>query len=106
MHVGVVGCVPVEGAVVLLIGVENSSWDYLEVIECFRKGRCSVEIPVCAAITNHHTSKVNVVQFWLESSLHVVLVDLPSEVGDVDTGVTFSRDEEFVLQVFWELGVP
>jgi hypothetical protein len=38
--------------------------------------------------------------------LHVVLVDLPSEVGDVDTGVTFSRDEEFVLQVFWELGVP
>ena len=36
----------------------------------------------------------------------VVLVDLPGEVGNIDTGVGFTRDEELVGQVLGELGVP
>ena len=90
VYIGVVSCVTIESAVVLLIGVENSSWDNLEVVKCLWKGRCSVDVPVCAAISNHHTSKIDIVKFWLEGSLHIVLVDLPGEVWDVDSGVTFS----------------
>lgn len=78
VNIWVVGCVTVECAIIGLICVKNSSWNNLEIVQCFRKRWCSVNIPVCATISDHHTGKVNFVKLWLESSLHVVLVNLPS----------------------------
>ena len=106
VHIWVVGSVTVESAVILLVSVENASGNYLKVVECLRKRRCSVYIPISAAISNHHTGKIDVVEFRLKSSLHVVLVYLPSEVWNVNTGITFSRDEELVRRELWEFGVP
>ena len=77
VHIWIVGGVTVEGAVILLVSVENALGKNLEVVECLGKRRCSVNIPISATISNHHTGKVDVVELGLESSLHVVLVDLP-----------------------------
>jgi hypothetical protein len=61
VDIWVIGSVSVESAIVSLIGIKNSSWNNLEVIKCLWKRRCSVNIPVCATIANHHTSKVDFV---------------------------------------------
>ena len=61
--------VAVEQTVVLLVGVENSSGNDLEVKECFWESGTSVNIPVGAAIADHHTTEVDVVEVGVESSL-------------------------------------
>lgn len=98
--------VAVEQTVVLLVGVENSSGNDLEVKECFWESGTSVNIPVGAAIADHHTTEIDVVEVGVESSLLVVLVDLPGEEWHVDAGVALTGNEKLVLLVFWEFGVP
>lgn len=61
VNIWIISCISVESAVVSLIGVKNSSWNNLEVVKCLWERRCSVNIPVCATIANHHTSQVDFV---------------------------------------------
>jgi hypothetical protein len=47
-----------------------------------------------------------VVKCWVKFSLEVVLVDLPGQVGYVDSSVTLTRDKELVRHELWEFDVP
>jgi hypothetical protein len=96
VHIRVVGSVTVELAVVLLVCVQNSLGYNLEIVKGLWKRRGGINIPIRATISDHHTSEIYIIQFWLKLGLHVVLVNLPSQIWNIDAGVTFSRHEEFI----------
>ena len=65
-----------------------------------------IDIPVGGSIAYHHTSEVNFKSVILESSLLVILVNLPGKVWNVDSTIAFTRDKQLVGKVFWEFSKP
>jgi len=70
-----VGGVTVELAVVLLKGVKQALWDNVELVEGSWQGWASINIPIGASITNHHTLEVDLLRLGLDVT--VVGEDLP-----------------------------
>ncbi len=61
-----VGWVTVELASVVVHGVQQSLGDNVKAIEGFGEDGVSVDIPVGAAISDHHSTKVNGVKCRVE----------------------------------------
>lgn len=93
-------------AVVSLVGLKQTSGDSVEVKHSSRERGHAVNVPVSQPIAYHGSSQWDVVEGRVEFSLQVVLVDLPSEVRDVDSSITFSTNKELVSLEFRELFVP
>jgi len=64
-------------------------------------------MPVGGTVSNHHTLEVIFGSDWWDDIgvedlvLLVMLVNLPGQVWNVDTGITFSREEQIVWKSFW-----
>ena len=71
-------------------------WDNIKVGSSGGEGWMDIVKPVSCAISDHETFERDLQLLWPELSLEIVFVDLPREVGNIDSGVTFSRNEEFV----------
>jgi len=69
------------------------------------KGRVDIVGPVGGTVSDHGALDIDVVELVVEFRLQVVLVDLPGEVGHVDSGVGLTRDEKLRLFELGELGV-
>jgi len=94
-----------EGAFVVVELIKETLRNHVEVVEGVRQGLLGL-VPASASVSNHHSVQVDVVQSRVECGLQVVLVDLPGQVGDVDSGVTFTTDKELVSFEFREFSVP
>jgi len=51
--------ITVKFAIVVVHSIKKAFGDNVEVEKCFWKGRVCVDVPVSAAITNHHTLYVD-----------------------------------------------
>lgn len=71
-------------------------WNDIEVGSSGSEGWMDIVKPVSCAISDHKTFERDLQLLWPELSLEIVFVDLPGEIGNVDTGVTLSRNEELV----------
>ena len=80
--------------------------DDLEVGKGGRVRRPHIVGPVCRAVADHSAFKVNLFHSGVPISLEVVLVDLPCEVGHVDSSIGFAGNEEVVVAVLRVLGEP
>jgi len=80
--------------------------DDLEVGKGSRVRRPHIVGPVCRAVADHCAFKVNLFHSGVPFSLEVVLVDLPCEVGHVDSSIGFAGNEEIILAVLRVLGEP
>lgn len=92
--------------VVGLKSFKKTSGDSVEVEDSPGEGRHAINRPVSQPIAYHGSCQVNVVKRGVEFSLEIVLVDLPSKVGNVDSGIRLSTHEELVFLEFREFGVP
>lgn len=82
-------------------------WNNIEPAgSCWEAG-LDVDIPSGGAITNHHTLQVHAdCTGFSVCGLLVILVDLPGQIGHVDSGVGFTRYKELVRQIFWVFNIP
>jgi hypothetical protein len=78
----------------------------VEISDCSREARLNINIPVCRSITNHHTGEVHFKSVTLKSGLLIVLIDLPSEVWNINSTVAFTRDEQLIWEILWEFSKP
>ena len=66
----------------------------------------NVVAPVGGSVTDHGTTEADLGEISVELSLEVVLVDLPGKVGNVDSSVRLTGDEDVVGKVLGELLEP
>jgi len=100
------GRITINVAVVCNMWVKQALGNNIEVIEGLGKRWVSVNVPVGASITYHHTTKIDVEEGWVKLCLLVVLVNLPSEERYIDSGVALTWNKKFVGEILWELCVP
>lgn len=80
--------------------------NHIEIAESLGEARHHIDIPVGRTISDHNTSKRNCSQLVTEGSLQVVLVDLPSKVGHVNSTVGFTTDVNRVRVELREFSQP
>lgn len=74
-------------AVVVVEGGEQVKGDDVEVGDCCGERGLDVNAPVGGAVADHEAFHVDLEKVTLEFSLQVILVDLPGEVGHIDSTV-------------------
>jgi len=79
--------IEVVDAVIVLKELKILTRNQVEVKNGLREAWRNINIPVGCAISNHKTLEVNLGR----SICNIMLVDLPSEIGDVNAGVALSR---------------
>lgn len=79
-------------AVVGLVSLKQTHGDDVEVSSSSREGRHAVNVPVSQTISYHSSSERDAEKSRVEFGLQVLLVDLPSEVRNVNSGIRFSTN--------------
>lgn len=79
-----------ESTFIVVEFVEQTFGDHVEIVQGVGQRLSIWHRPTSAAISNHHSFQRNVVERRVESSLQVVLIDLPCEIGYIDSSVRFS----------------
>jgi len=73
----------------------------------FRESRRHIIVKVSGSISNNKSFKIDFLIFLVFGLGHnVVQVDLPSQIWNINTSITFTGDKELVASEFWELCVP
>lgn len=70
------------------------------------EGWLYVDVPLGGTIANNETLKIQLALGLPDPHLLVVLVNLPSKVGGVDTSVTLTCNVEIIHKIFGEELVP
>ena len=85
-------CHIVEGvhAVIAFVGVKEWLLNQVEMVQNIWERGVYVDVPLGGTITNNETLKIQLGLGLSDSNLLIVLVDLPSEVGDIDTSITLT----------------
>jgi hypothetical protein len=86
--------------------VEHLWRNNVKVSDGSREAWLNIDTPVSGSISYHHTGKVDFKSVTLKGSLLVILIDLPGEVWNINSTIAFTRDEQLVGEVFWELSKP
>ena len=95
----------VEGALVLSVVLDEARRDDVEVVDDVGEGGRDVDVPIGRTVAYNETLKVVALSLLVNVDKLVVLVDLPSEVGDVDTSVALTGDIERVVKELGEAAV-
>jgi hypothetical protein len=84
--------IQVHVAVVSLVSLKQTHGDDVKVSGSSGEGRHAVNVPVSQTISYHSSSERDAEKRRVEFGLQVLLVDLPSEVRDVNSGIRFSTN--------------
>jgi len=98
VRVGLLHITEIEMAVVHRVVLQKAGWDDVEVLNNVGERGGDVHVPVGSTVTHYETLQVVGLALLVDSDELVVLMDLPSEVGDVDAGVGLTRDVEGVVE--------
>jgi len=77
----------IDGALMFLPLIEQALLDDVETSKRLSERRPGIIAPVSCTVANHSATKVDLRQFIVELGLQIILVDLPGEVGDVDSTI-------------------
>jgi hypothetical protein len=88
----------IEMTVVRSVVLQKAGRNDVEVFNNVGEWRWDVHVPVGSTVSNNETLQVVGLALLVNSDKLVMLMDLPSEVGDVDASVRLSRDIERVVE--------
>ena len=98
--------VEVSSAASILNVLKHAHGDNLHVGKGGRERGPHIVAPVGGSVTDHGAAETDLGKVSVELGLEVVLVDLPGHVGNIDSSVRLTRDEDIVGEVLREFLEP
>ena len=95
----------VEGALVLGVVLDQTRRDDVEVVHYVGERWRDINIPVSSTVADDETLEVVSLGLLVYADKLVVLMNLPSEVGNVDASIAFTGDVEGVVEELGESSV-
>lgn len=96
----------IESALVVCIVLDHARRDQVEVVDNIWESGRDIDVPISSTIGNNETFQRKSLGLLVYLDKRVVVVDLPSQVGCVDSTVALARYVKIICKEFWETSVP